>query len=319
MDLGQWTPVAVSADAGAASIDWGDLRKVRFAEPFFHQTIERWAGDNPPPLVRTGLSALAPLDSAPSLDPAALIFHVSRCGSTLLSRLLGAVPGTLVVSEPAPLNALLLADPAALDGHPAVEALRLMVRALGRQRFGDERSYVLKLSSWNVTHQALFRRAFPEAAVVWLMRAPEDVVGSLIADPPGWLGLRHDPAAARAAFGIGEPASDIATFCVQIVTALLEAASGIDGSVLFLDYADLPEAAWERAAPFIGLGLRPDDVEHMRDLARFEAKEPALRPFAAPPAGRPPLPQAVRALVDERAAPLYAALRGRRCRARPRD
>ena len=48
---------SISARA-SASIDWGDLRGVRFAEPFFDQTVERWAGRDPAPLVRTDLEAL---------------------------------------------------------------------------------------------------------------------------------------------------------------------------------------------------------------------------------------------------------------------
>jgi hypothetical protein len=317
-ELAQWTPVGFGIGERAATIDWGDLRGTRFAEPFFHQTVERWAGGNPRPLVRTGLDTLRALDGAPSLDPAALIFHVSRCGSTLLSRLLGCAPGVMVLSEPAPLNALLLADPAALDGEPPSEALRLLVRALGRRRFGDERHFVLKLSSWNITRLALFRRAFPQAALVWLGRKPHEVVASLIADPPGWLALRHDPAEAAAAFGIDHPAPDAATFCVQAVAAMLGAAAGIDGEALFLDYGDLPQAAWERVAPFLGIDIGASDLARMRDLARYQAKDAAPRPFTADAKGARSLAPAVRALVDDWAAPLHEVL-ARRSAAHVRD
>jgi hypothetical protein len=306
--LAQWTPVALTPGERGTTIDWGDLRGTRFSEPFFHQTVERWAGNDPSPLVRTGFDALRALDGEPSLDPAALIFHGSRCGSTLLSRLLGCVPGVLVLSEPAPLNALLLADPASLGGEPEAEALRLLVRALGRRRFGDERHYVLKLSSWNVTRLALFRRAFPGAALVWLMRTPEEVVASLLADPPGWFALRHDPASAYAALGIKSPAPDAASFAVEALAAMLEAASGIGGKALFLDYGDLPQAVWERVAPFLGIDIGAGDVARMRDLARYGAKEAVLRPFTAAREGTRPLAPAIRALIDQKVAPLQAAL-----------
>jgi hypothetical protein len=313
--LAQWTPVALTAGERGATIDWGDLRGLRFVEPFFHQTVERWAGNDPSPLVRTGFDTLRALDGQPSLDPAALIFHGSRCGSTLLSRLMGCVPGVLALSEPAPLNALLLADPAALAGESEVEALRLLVRALGRRRFGDERHYVLKLSSWNVTRIALFRHAFPDAALVWLMRSPDQVVSSLLADPPGWLALRHDPASARAALGIERPAPDAATFAVEALAAMLGAASGIGGKALFLDYADLPQAAWDRVAPFLGIDIRAGDIARMRDLARYGAKEAALRPFTM--AAARPLAPAVRALIDQKVAPLHDALARRQRAASP--
>jgi hypothetical protein len=81
------------------SIDWGDLDGVRFSEPFFDQTIERWAGGPAPRLIRTGLEALDTHELVPSLDPTALIFHLSRCGSTLMSRLLAVQAETLVISR----------------------------------------------------------------------------------------------------------------------------------------------------------------------------------------------------------------------------
>jgi len=296
--LAGWTPVALSLAGGELAIDWGDLRGVRFAEPFLHQTVERWAAQNPAPLVRGGRDLLEALDDAPSLDPDLIIFHVSRCGSTLLSRLLGALPGMLVVSEPAPVNSLLLSGPAATPS-----ALRLLVRALGRKRFGDERHYVLKLSSWNVRRCALFRSAFPAARFLWLHRAPEAVVASMLADPPGWFQLRRDPAAARALLGVEAVADDTA-FCLGSLAALFQSARTLVPD-LVLDYADLPAAAWTAAAPLIGLAPGPDEIAAMERDARFDAKESAPR-LHAPAARR--LPPAVRQKVAETLAPLYAAI-----------
>jgi hypothetical protein len=307
--LARWTPVALNLEPGGASIDWGDLTTVRFAEPFFHHTVERWAGGEPAPLARTGLDALAALDVEPSLDPCALIFHVARCGSTLLSRLLGAVPGVLVLSEPAPVNALLLADPASLGAMTQVEALRLLVRALGWRRFGDERHYVLKLSSWNVTRLDLFRRAFPRAALIWLQRAPHEVVASLAADPPGWLA---QPDLAGAIFGLEAAPAASDEFCVRAVEAVLSAARAVPDWGLVLDHADLPQAAWRRVAPFLGLDLAPADIACMERTARLDAKEPTPRPFSRDRSRRPPLPEACRAMLAGAAEPLYAALERRR-------
>src|ERR1700683_1144916 len=124
MDLAHWTPVAVSVeDDGRIAVDWGDLRGVRFTEPFFQQTVERWAGGNPAPLVRTGLDALEACDAAPALDPK-FIFHLSRCGSTLCARMLGAADGVTVLSEPGPINDVLMAEIEGLGEDRAARLLR---------------------------------------------------------------------------------------------------------------------------------------------------------------------------------------------------
>jgi len=203
-ELAQWVPVSLDLKAQTPSIEWGDFGDRRFTEPFFDDSVARWAAQNPPPrAVRTDLDALAMLDQAPSLDPNGMIFHLSRSGSTLLARLFRQLPGCVVVSEPEILNDLLLADPEMVDEETHVELVRLLVRALGRRRLGDEQYYVVKLSSWNVLKFHLFRRAFPSSRAVWVQRTPAEIIVSLLARPPAWLHARDvDPALAGSLFGI---------------------------------------------------------------------------------------------------------------------
>jgi hypothetical protein len=303
--LAAWTPVAIDLAPPTPSVDWGDLRGIRFSEPFFQQTVERWAGGDPQPLVRTGLDALAALDDAPSLDPAAFIFHVSRCGSTLLSRALSTVPGTLVISEPAPVNALLMAE---LDESALVPLLRATIRALGRRRFGDERCSILKLSSWNVRRIALVRRAFPGVPVLWVQRAPLEVMASLLADPPGWAKLRHHPAQAQTMLGLARDDNatrDDTSFCLRVLGAMLDSVRADEGKLLAIDYRDLPQAIWEVAAPFIGLDLGAADIARMREEARFDSKSAERRPFIARDAAAATVKESLRARVAEGLEPLY--------------
>ena len=79
-ELARWTPIRVDLSGAAPVVDWADLSEERFAEPFFDETLARWAsGPRAKPLVRTGLEALVVLDNEPSLEPAGMIFHLSRC------------------------------------------------------------------------------------------------------------------------------------------------------------------------------------------------------------------------------------------------
>ncbi len=308
--LAGFTPVSLNLAPEAASVDWGDLAGWRFTEPFFDQTVERWAGGSAPRLVRTDLATFDALDAAPSLDPAALVFHLSRCGSTLVSRLLARIPGTLVVAEPKPVNTLLLAGPAALGEAEAARLLRLLVRALGRRRFGDEQRYVLKLSSWNIARLGLFRRAFPGVPVIWVQRRPLEILTSLVADPPGWVVLRHAPQEAERLFGLA-PAElaqlDVAGFCARALAALLAAARAIDGARLTVDYRELPDAVWTRIAPFLGVELGGGEIALLREEARYHAKDPARRLFTGDAPERRAPSDALRALAAEYLEPLYSA------------
>jgi hypothetical protein len=283
-DLAAWTPVAIDLTGPAPMVDWADLRGRRFAEPFFDQTVGHWAASGAAaPLVRTGLEALSALDAAPSLAPSGMIFHLSRCGSTLVSRLLGTMPGVVVIAEPGPLNTLLELDPDRVDPRVLVNVVRLLVRALGRIRLGDETKVILKLSSWNIRRRAILAAAFPETQWVWVQRSPQRVLASLLSEPPGWLGLQAAPARAARLFGLDAaeiPAMSRLDFAARSLGAMVEAAAADPVGRLVLDYADLPAAIWVRVAGHFGLSPGVSAIGRMAEEARFYAKDPGQRVFA---------------------------------------
>ncbi|PAV93766.1 hypothetical protein WR25_26873 [Diploscapter pachys] len=70
---------------------------------------------------------------SPGLTPSALVFHASRCGSTLIAQLLASQARNIVLSEPPPLDNLLRAarqDPSAAAWQ--ADALRALCSAYAR-------------------------------------------------------------------------------------------------------------------------------------------------------------------------------------------
>jgi hypothetical protein len=231
-------------------------------------------------VVRTPLAVLHELNQAPSLEPCGFIFHIGRCGSTLVSRLLGLAPGVVAVREALPVNNLLEADPGRIDEAEQVRALRSLIRALGRVRFGDERHFVLKLSSWNIRKADLLHAAFPGTPLLWLQRRPLEVLASMFTEPPGWLALRNHPAKAAQFFGLELEAvkrMDGFEFAAHLLAAMFDAAAAADPAVI--DYNDLPDAVAEVVAPLFGIALSADDRAAMAEQARYHAKSAAAVPF----------------------------------------
>jgi hypothetical protein len=283
-DLARWTPVRFDFSGTAPAVDWADLTEERFIEPFFDQTVVQWAsGPRSKQLVRTGLEALVALDSEPSLEPAGMIFHLSRCGSTLVSRLLGTLPGVVVIAEPSPLNALLGLDPKQVDRAALIQVVRLVVRAFGRRRHGDERQLVLKCTSWNIREQSVLAAAFPDTPWIWVQRDPERVLASLVAEPPGWLRLQSWPQSVKQRFGIDPatvPAMTRTEFAAHALGAMLAAAAATDPTGrLCVDHAELPDAIWQRVAPHFGLDIDDAALRRMTEESRFYSKDSAPRVF----------------------------------------
>ena len=296
----------------APAVYWADLSAECFVEPFFDQTVARWAsGPRARPLVKTGFEALVALDGEPSLEPTGMIFHLARCGSTLVSRLLGTLPSVVVLAEPAPLNALLGLDPARVDEATLVRVVRLVVRALGRCRHGDERRLVLKYTSWNIRRRAVLAAAFPETPWIWIQRDPVRVLASLLAKPPGWLGLQAEPHRAARRFGLDPaavPAMARAEFAARALGAMLEAAATDRARRLCIDHGDLTAAVWKRVAPHFGIDADPAAIERMIDESRFYSKDPARRVFAGDTPQRHPLTDAIRGAARRFAEPGYRTL-----------
>lgn len=314
IDLTRWTPISLNLGDPEPSIDWCDMRGERYPEPFFDQTVARLTkGVERRAIVRMPLDALNELDRAPSLEPCGLIFHMGRCGSTLLARLLGLLPGVVAVREPQPINSLIEADPARISESEQLRVLRLLIRALGRVRFGDERHFVLKLSSWNVRKAFLFRRAFPSVPMVWVQRRPVEVMASMIKEPPSWLAIRNHPAIAARFFGLDPTAvtrMDGFEFVAQLIASMLDAAAESDACVI--DYDDLPDAAPDIVAPLFGIDCNATDRALMDEQVRYHAKSLVAAPFTDDSAWKRAVPQRAKDVSSSLLDPRYALLDNRR-------
>ena len=115
--------------------------------------------------------------------PAGIIFHVARCGSTLISQSLKQLDNLAVYAEPQPVNEILV-PPHEWPRADMVAAIRALGSAFARHAGGP---YVLKLSSWNTLFCDIVTEAFPETNWVLCLRDPVEVGVSLLQQPPGWL------------------------------------------------------------------------------------------------------------------------------------
>ena len=214
-----WTPTRVALESGRPVAEWLWTGARRFTAPFFAEAVQECA--------RLPFSALfrrtAPLElaqDADALPPSGFLFHLSRCGSTLVSRMLAALPQVSMISEAAPLDEVLRAE--------RVEWLRWIVAALGQRRSAGQSRYFLKMDAWHIHQLPLIRQAFPDTPWVFLYRDPVEVVVSQLRSP-GLLGApgAMDPAALRMKpedFGLERQ-----EWCVRVLAAILRSACEFAG------------------------------------------------------------------------------------------
>jgi hypothetical protein len=221
-------------------VEWIEGDGERFAEPFFEETLRR-AKRGGGAVTTTGLEALDG-DAAPD----ALVFHVSRCGSTLASQMLAAVPEHLAVSEAPVIDDILRLD---VDQARRIALLRGAMAAFARSQAQAPGKLFVKLDCWHLFQLPLMRRAFPDTPMLLVWRDPLEVLVSLMRMPsqtlirgvvtPGQLGISE---AARDALIREENAA-------AILGAFFREAAARRAWLTSVAYPDLP-GALPGALPF---------------------------------------------------------------------
>jgi hypothetical protein len=234
-----------------------DIAPDELQDAFMQETVARVAAAEK--IVEYGRAGLG---AAAGGTPAGLVFHVARCGSTLIAQMLKRHGGAVVYAEPLPFNELLL-PPHAWPRRELVAALRTLGGAFARHA---GKPYVLKFTSWNTLFCDIVAEAFPAAPWILCLRDPVEVGVSLLARPPGWLGLVDAEAKQT-----GSPEEKVA----RVFGAFCDAAARLDpGRGRLVRYDALPAAAWEIVAPHFSLPVGDPERDRMGAIATVHAKAP---------------------------------------------
>jgi bifunctional lysine-specific demethylase and histidyl-hydroxylase NO66 len=188
-----WLPVAIDFRSRNPKVEWRDFKANPLSEPMFAQSVARLRAETPSRKARiTALKALA--SCREERAPCGFIFHISRCGSTLVSNAMKSIVGTEVISEPALLGPLMTPAPQGesevwpADGIVSREdCLRGAIAAFGRpRRPGCDLGLIVKFTSWQILSLALVRKLWPDVPYLIVIRDPVEVMVSCLASPPGW-------------------------------------------------------------------------------------------------------------------------------------
>ncbi len=315
----QWLPTAIVPTPQGAALSWVHFAGEPLRDSFF-ETSARRAGALPINRLMRERSTLQGLIDAPVPDDALLpdgfIFHMSRCGSTLAAQMIAALPGAIVPSEAAPIDGAVQLNHQ-IPGLPLelqVRVLRAVVAALGRNRDGNARRYVIKLDAWHMMALPLFRAAFPETPWAFMYRDPVEVMVS----QKRQTGVMAVPGEVPpATFGIDEKGEDSmlaygANVLGRICQAAVENMSG--GGGVLINYNEMPGAVPDRILRHFGIVADDADRAAMDDATKLDVKSKE-KPFTPDGASkRAEATPDVLAVVDRYLAAPYAALEALRMR-----
>ncbi|MNV18978.1 hypothetical protein D3C71_1098190 [compost metagenome] len=210
----------------------------------------------------------------PKAQPAGFIFHLSRCGSTLLSGCLSELDDAVVFSE-SPVLTEVLVDPALSprDKRALVQCLIDLKASLF-----PGRRVVVKWNAWDIFQWALLRDIYPAVPVVALLRDPVEILASHHA-----LAGRHmsgDPSLACVApvFSTSRAAS-VLDHRIGVLEGLLQAMGALQESPTLarIDYSQLHGEAIRQVASMFGLRCPAEGWLRMEQRMQSNAKLPGTR------------------------------------------
>lgn len=179
-------PFDVKPTVDGHEIIWINVGDYRFTKTKFEFDIRRFSANKPQ--VKTTTTALEALSNpnflTDALYPAGFIFHISRCGSTLLAKALARTPKHIVIDEGTPLNDGIWhyltggwRQPVAMH-EQARTIYKNLLLALGRQRTPEQQTYFVKFRSWNSLFIDFITQVFPDVPCLFLYRDPVEVLVS---------------------------------------------------------------------------------------------------------------------------------------------
>ena len=277
-----WLPVDVMVLDELPVVEWLELPEISFTEPFFNQTIERFKSVSPgTKSIFTEFSALLELEpTLDSLPPSGLIFHSSRCGSTLVANACRKLDGALVISEPPALDKIItrfLTDAEADQTRELLYLLfvRAVASALGQRRSGSERRYFIKFSAPGTLQLQRMRRIWPEVPMLFLYRHPVETIVSNLARLPDWMGRSNERAAAAVAgVSVDElTGMDDAEFCARALGRFYESVPLDDERLLSFNYEDLSGESLLSLIKFFAVSVSPAEQNEILQTIRFYSKD----------------------------------------------
>ncbi len=182
--LTNWIPYKLTGTTGQYSCEWLYTGNEEYIEPFFSETIAkcRLMAINSKPFRATSSLHVLPLwcTDMESIAPTAFIFHISRCGSTLIAQSLGLNPQHIVLAEvPFVDSVLRLTRADGLGDNAAIAAIiKATFNFYGQNRNGVKNKLFVKTDSWHAHFMPLLRKLYPHTPFILLYRQPDEVIRS---------------------------------------------------------------------------------------------------------------------------------------------
>lgn len=264
-----WYPVSIDEKTG--ELIWRDMGNQRFGASFFQDSLHEQARDQRR-VCKTTIGTLDQFDDF--IEPSAFIFHVSRCGSTLMTQMLSTLSHCIVLSEPPVIDMFFNTMKESKETN--IATFRKLIHALGQRRFANENNVIIKLDSWHLGQIRFIREAFPNTPMLFLYREPKQVLAShqrqrgpqMIPDFVNFGELQVE-------YNTLSP-GDLDAYCLAVLDQFYSAAiqHHTKSGLQLINYSELPTIIWEKLLSQLEIDCNAEELAQMKARSQFHSKHP---------------------------------------------
>lgn len=276
-----WVPVKLYAEDEGLLCRWLYVGDKNFTEPFFDDTIASRRGLAENGYLQKKMSSTNVLAEMVAemevIEPTAFIFHISRCGSTLISQMLSLQPSNIVLSEVPFFDELLRYGKKSHCMPRILPQLKAAIGLYGAKRNENHQQLFIKTDSWHVHFYKELRALYPTVPFFLLYRKPNEVLRS----QQKKRGMQALPNFLEAAiFGFDEEkisTMPLDEYMGMVIESYLDAFLEIlqkDRSAYAINYHDGAMEIVDTISAIIRLQVSSTEKKLMQNRAGFHAKFP---------------------------------------------
>ncbi|QNN43770.1 hypothetical protein [Pedobacter roseus] len=281
--LNNWIPYQLVNNNDEYSCKWLYTNGNQFTGPFFSESVGECLSH---PFNSGKFKPYSHISVIPewasnlnSLEPTAFIFHVSRCGSTLISQSLCLNNEHIVLPEAPFIDEVLrlTKNNKYLSSQHHEEVVKAVVKIYGQSPEGKKKHLFIKTDSWHIHFMPLLRKLYPKVPFILLYRKPDEVIRShqKLRGMQAVPGVIPNELLGIEAGGI-EP-GDFDGHTAKVLENYLEAfisTSQRDPLSLLINYNEGIMDMMQRFCNFTGVTLNDKDWEQIKIRSHFNAKHP---------------------------------------------
>lgn len=271
---GHWLPYRYHAKS--RSIYWC-LPEGHATEPFQDEYISRSRQTvllNQIIQPRTSLDCLSfQVKTVTTIQPAGFIFHLSRCGSTLISGCLSELDSTCVFSESPVLTDILL------DKNLTQEQQQIYLQQLINLQAGvftDRPKAIIKWNAWDIFRWDMIRAIYPNVPTIFLVRNPIEILASHQRSVGRHMSGDLSMAAFHPVFSVINEKASVLDFRIRVLQYLLSEMLNnyFPDQVRVVDYRLLNIKSILGIASYFNLKIKPIEFIKMQERLGFHSKMP---------------------------------------------